>query len=64
MTSGFAKYYHLTFNQVLKDVSYVNLIMYNSVIPDYSSKEDKKEVSKGMNFGSFISKMKGVENGQ
>ncbi|MDR3246073.1 MAG: hypothetical protein LBT50_06525 [Prevotellaceae bacterium] len=40
------KGFNLSINYVLYEMSYVNLIMYNAVIPSYSSDKDKavKEV--------------------
>ena len=45
MIAGVAKAYTLPFDYVLYDMSYVNVIMYSSVLPSYKgkSKEDGKK---------------------
>lgn len=37
-----AKSYRLTFDYVLYEMSYVNLLMYGAVLPGYGSRKDKK----------------------
>lgn len=41
-------------------MSYVNVIMFNAVIPDsgYNKDENNKPVKKGLGFGDFIDHMK------
>jgi len=41
-------------------MSYVNVIMYNAVVPDsgYDKDEEKKPAKKGLGFGDFIGHMK------
>ena len=43
MIAGVAKAYTLPFDYVLYDMSYVNVIMYSSVLPSYKGKEDGKK---------------------
>lgn len=44
MIGGVAKAYNLTFDYVLYEMSYVNVVMYSSVLPSY---DDNKEEGNG-----------------
>ena len=46
MVAGVAKAYTLPFDYVLYDMSYVNVIMYSSVLPSYKGKR-KEDGKKG-----------------
>lgn len=46
MIAGVAKAYTLSFDYVLYELSYVNVIMYSSVLPSYKGK-DKEDGKKG-----------------
>ena len=47
-------------------MSYVNVIMYNAVIPDsgYTKDEEKKPVKKGLGFGDFIGHLKTLKDNE
>jgi hypothetical protein len=42
MIAGIVKAYNWTLDYVLYELSYVNMIMYSSVLPSYDSNKDKK----------------------
>lgn len=43
MVAGLAKAYTLPFDYVLYDMSYANMTLYGSVLPQYDADKDKKE---------------------
>jgi len=65
------KWYGLDFEFVLYELSFVNVIMMNSVIPstDHDSKDDKKKekkqpATKPMSFGRFLKKAKSLTSNE
>ena len=44
--SGFVKTYGCSFDYVLNELSYQNLLMYSKVIPSYIPKEEREEMEK------------------
>lgn len=47
IVAGFAKAYALTFDDVLYNVSYANVILYGAVLPSYNSRK-KEDSRKGI----------------
>ena len=43
--SGFCKTYNCSFDYVINDLSYQNLIMYSKVIPSYIPPDDRKKTA-------------------
>ena len=59
-------YPNLTLDYILYEMSFVNLIMYSSIIPSYESEkeESKSGKQKGMSINEFFSRMKKLKNGE
>lgn len=45
-------------------MSYVNVIMFNTVIPDSGYEEGEKPAKKGLGFGDFIGSMKKLKENE
>jgi len=45
-------------------MSYVNVIMFNAVIPDSGNEKDEKPAKKGLGFGDFIGSMKKLKENE
>ena len=58
-------YPQLTLDYILYEMSYLNVVMYSSIIPSYDSSSDKQtEPKKGLSSSEFFSQMKSLKNGR
>ena len=58
VVGGFAKYYGLTFDYVLNELSWANFQLYSASIPSYDTNVEEKK--KGLSFSEMINKAKGM----
>jgi hypothetical protein len=61
MIGGVAKSYNLTFDYVLYELSYANMLMYSAVLPQYSSPSKKDNKKTGISTGSLFEIMKKIK---
>jgi hypothetical protein len=54
MIGSLMKYFRLSYDYILWDIGYVNLVMLMASIPEYNSDDTEKENKETIDFGSDV----------